>query len=197
MNSNNHQTSSADDETAGGVSDRPEPDAEESDRISTDELFALLSNGRRRRALRILSENDGALKLRELATTIAAEENGLDPVEVDYTQRKRLYTSLYQSHLPRMERNGVVTHDRNSGLVTLASEADRFDAYLEVVGEDEFTWSEFYAGLAGLFAVVTLAYATETPPLVTVGPTALMATLTLVLLVSALAHVRYTRRRRV
>ena len=192
-----NQVSTEDDDATGGASARPGSDAEESERISTDELFALLSNGRRRRALRLLSENDGALKLRELATTIAAEENGLDPVEVDYTQRKRLYTSLYQSHLPRMERSGVVTHDRNSGLVTLASEADRFDAYLEVVGEDEFTWSEFYAGLAGLFAVVTLAYATETPPFVTIGPTALMATLTVVLLISALVHIRYTRSRRV
>ena len=175
----------------------PDGSERENDSISTDELFALLSNGRRRHVLEFLSENGGEITLRELATTIAAEENGLEPVEVNYTQRKRLYTSLYQSHLPRMERSGVIEYDRNSGMVTLGPKAEGFDAYLEVVGENEFTWSEFYLGLTGLFAAVTLAFATGTPPFASIGPTILMAALTLVLLVSAVAHVRYTRGRRV
>ncbi|MFC5277889.1 hypothetical protein ACFPM1_03780 [Halorubrum rubrum] len=167
----------------------------ESDHIPTDEVFALLSNGRRRHVLRFLRRNGGEIKLRELATVIAAEENGVEPVEVTYTQRKRLYTSLYQSHLPRMERSGVIEYDRNSGLVTLAAAAGDFDAYLEVVGENEFTWSEFYLGLTGLFAVVTLAYATGTPPFATLGPAAVMTAMTVLLLVAAVAHVRYTRGR--
>ncbi|GAA0506293.1 hypothetical protein SAMN04488066_101152 [Halorubrum aquaticum] len=174
----------------------PTPTDGDSDRIPTDEVFALLSNGRRRHVLRFLSENGGEIKLRELATTIAAEENGVDPVEVTYTQRKRLYTSLYQSHLPRMERSGVIEYDRNTGLITLAPAADDFEAYLEVVGENEFTWSEFYLGLTGLFAAVTLAYATGTPPFTALGPAVVMAAMTFLLLVSAVAHVRYTRGRR-
>ncbi|SMO50761.1 hypothetical protein SAMN06264867_10371 [Halorubrum cibi] len=163
--------------------------------IPTDEVFALLSNGRRRHVLRFLRRNDGEIKLRELATAIAAEENGLDPVEVTYTQRKRLYTSLYQSHLPRMERSGVVEYDRNSGLVSLAPAADDFEAYLEVVGENEFTWSEFYLGLTALFVAITLAYATGTPPFAALGPAVVMAAMTALLLVAAVAHVRYTRGR--
>lgn len=178
--------------------DSAEPTADDGDpgRIPTDEVFALLSNGRRRHVLQFLSENDGEIKLRELATMIAAEENDLDPVEVTYTQRKRLYTSLYQSHLPRMERSGVIEYNRNTGLVTLAPAAGDFDAYLEVVGENEFTWSEFYLGLTGLFAAVTLAYATGTPPFATLGPAVVMAAMTFLLLVAAVAHVRYTRVRR-
>lgn len=164
--------------------------------ISTDEVFALLSNERRRHVLRFLSENGGEIKLRELAAAIAAEENGVDPAEVTYTQRKRLYTSLYQSHLPRMERSGVVEYDRNSGLVTLSASADSFDAYLEVVDENGFTWSEFYLGLTALFAAITLAYATGTPPFDVFDPAVVMAVMTFLLLVSAVAHVRYTRDRR-
>ena len=164
--------------------------------IPTDEVFALLSNGRRRHVLQFLSENGGEIKLRELATTIAAAENEIEPVEVTYTQRKRLYTSLYQSHLPRMERSGVIEYNRNSGLVTLAPGAEGFEAYLEVVGANEFTWSEFYLGLSGLFAAVTLAFVTGTPPFPSLGPGTLMASLTLVLLVSSIAHLRYTRGRR-
>ncbi len=161
--------------------------------ISTDEVFALLSNERRRSVLRHLSMNGGEVRLRELATTIAAEENDVEPVEVTYAQRKRLYTSLYQSHLPRMERSGVIEYNRNSGAITLAPGADTFDAYLEVVGDDEFTWSEFYLGLAGLFAAVTLAYATGTPPFSTLSATVVMGSFALLLAAAAVAHFRYTR----
>ena len=80
--------------------------------------------------------------------------------------------------------------------VTLAPGAEGFEAYLEVVDENEFTWSEFYLGLSGLFAAVTLAFVTGTPPFPSIGPGVLMASLTLVLLVSAIAHLRYTRGRR-
>lgn len=176
--------------------DRTGSDLDDPEHISTDEVFALLSNERRRRVLRFLSENGGEIKLRELATTIAAEENGVEPVEVTYKQRKRLYTSLYQSHLPRMERSGVIRHDRNSGLVTLTPVADDFDAYLEVVGENEFTWSEFYLGLTALFAAITLAYGTGTSPFDVFGPAVVMATMTLLLCVTAVVHVRYTSGRR-
>ncbi len=185
-------------ETASPVADRDAAtDGPGEESISTDEVFALLSNGRRRHVLRFLSENDGEITLRELATAIAAEENGTDPVGVTYTQRKRLYTSLYQSHLPRMERSGVIEYNRNTGVVTLAPGAEEFEAYLEVVGKNEFTWSEYYLGLTGLFAAVTVAFVTGTPPFASVAPGALMSSLTLVLLVSAIAHIRYTRRRQI
>lgn len=175
-----------------------EDDRSDSDEaIGTDELFALLSNARRRRVLRYLADNGGEVRLRELATEIAAMENGVETVEVTYAQRKRLYTSLYQSHLPRMERSGVIEYNRNSGVVTLTDAADSFDAYFEIVDEGEFTWSEFYVGLGVLFAVVTLAYGTGTPPFGGVSASILMGVLSLLLLVSAGFHVRYTRQRRV
>ena len=187
---------SATDEELDDVDASATDDGSGVETIPTDEVFALLSNGRRRHVLQFLSENGGEIKLRELATTIAAAENEIEPVEVTYTQRKRLYTSLYQSHLPRMERSGVIEYNRNSGLVTLAPGAEGFEAYLEVVGANEFTWSEFYLGLSGLFAAVTLAFVTGTPPFPSLGPGTLMASLTLVLLVSSIAHLRYTRGRR-
>ncbi|OYR56776.1 DUF7344 domain-containing protein [Halorubrum halodurans] len=194
-------------EETAGANDQPVTDQEtaandggtvdgDPTQVPTDEMFALLSNGRRRHVLRFLQSNGGEIKLRELATAIAAEENGVEPVEVTYTQRKRLYTSLYQSHLPRMERSGVIEYDRNSGLVTLAPAAGDFDAYLEVVGENEFTWSEFYLGLTVLFAAVTIAYASGTPPFAALGPAVVMGAMTGLLLVASAAHVRYTRGRR-
>jgi len=186
------------DEEGGSVTtdDRSAAETGVTTSISTDEVFALLSNERRRNVLRHLSANGGEARLRELATEIAAEENGIKPVEVSYAQRKRLYTSLYQSHLPRMERSGVIEYDRNSGAVTLSPAADTFDAYLEVVGDNEFTWSEFYLGLAGLFAAVTIAYATGTPPFGTVPGAMVMASFVLLLAAAALVHIRYTRKRR-
>ncbi|WP_089383241.1 DUF7344 domain-containing protein [Halorubrum vacuolatum] len=176
--------------------DDPMETADASASISTDEVFALLSNERRRHVLQHLSANGGEAHLRELATEIAAEEHGIAPVEVSYAQRKRLYTSLYQSHLPRMERSRVITYDRNTGAVTLAPAADTFDAYLEIVGDDEFTWSEFYLGLGALFGAVTIAYATGTSPFGAVPAAAVMAAFTMLLVIAALIHLRYTRQRR-
>lgn len=164
--------------------------------ISTNEVFALLSNERRRRVLQYLRRNGGEARLRELATDIAAEENDVEPVEVTYAQRKRLYTSLYQSHLPRMERSGVVTYNRNTGVVALADGAEEFDAYLEVVGEHEFTWSEYYLGLAGLFGAATLAFATGTPPFASLSPALVMSGFVLLLAVSAAVNVATMRSRR-
>lgn len=164
--------------------------------IGTDEMFALLSNERRRRVLQHLSRNGGEARLRDLARDIAAEEHDAEPVDVTYAQRKRLYTSLYQSHLPRMERSDVITYDRNSGVVALGPAAEEFDVYLEIVGKHEFTWSTYYLGLATLFGVATLAFAAGTPPFAGLQPAVLMSAYVALLAGSAIANVLVMRTRR-
>lgn len=53
----------------------------------------------------------------ELAEHIAAVENDVDRSEVTSTQRKRVYISLYQSHLPKLEEAGAIDFDENRGTV--------------------------------------------------------------------------------
>lgn len=141
---------------------RAAADAEASDELTKDEVFGTLSNARRRHVLAELKGNsDGEATIRGLSRAIAATENGVDPDSVTYAQRKRVYTSLYQSHLPQLARHGIVDFDARSGTVELTDMADTFDVYLEVVEKNELTWAEFYALLSLFSGLFVLAVALE------------------------------------
>jgi DNA-binding transcriptional ArsR family regulator len=77
--------------------------------VSEDELFDVLANQRRRFALHLLKrEGDETVTIGEMAEQIAAWENGIDMAEITGNERKRVYTALQQSHLPKMDNAGVV-----------------------------------------------------------------------------------------
>jgi len=107
-------------------------DIDESPGLNQDQIFGLLSNERRRLVLRHLAEAEETVRVRDLATQIAAWENEIDPVMVTYKQRKRAYTSLYQGHLSKMDDCGVVEYDRSRGTVTPTAAAGTLNAHLLV-----------------------------------------------------------------
>lgn len=117
-----------------------------------DRVFEMLSNLRRRRVLRYLRAHEGEspVLLRALAEQIAAWENDTSVGSVTYKQRKRVYTSLYQSHLPRLHRCGFIEYDANRGTIELTPEGEQLDIYLEIVPKDEIPWSEVYLGLSAV-----------------------------------------------
>jgi DNA-binding transcriptional ArsR family regulator len=125
--------------------------------LSKDVLFDILSNPRRRHALHYLKQQRRPVRVGEIAETLAAWEKGTAPEYVSSRERKRVYTSLYQAHLPKMHRAGVVDYDRDRGYVELAGSADALRIHLEVVERNDIPWSVFYLGLAGLFAGITAA----------------------------------------
>ncbi|MFC7174176.1 hypothetical protein ACFQL0_14140 [Haloplanus litoreus] len=120
------------------------------------EVFDILSNRRRRYALYALLRDETAT-IGSLADQIAAWENGCAVNEVTPTERKRVYTALQQSHLPKLERTGLVSFDRDSGRVTPTDAADELDIYLEVVGEEQLSWDQYYLGLSAVSAAVVVA----------------------------------------
>lgn len=79
------------------------------------DVWDAISNRRRRHVILRVDRN-GPVELGDLATLIAAAENDVSIDEVTSQQRKRVYVGLYQSHLPVLERLGIVESDR-SGLV--------------------------------------------------------------------------------
>ncbi|AUX08031.1 hypothetical protein AArcSl_0378 [Halalkaliarchaeum desulfuricum] len=130
--------------------------------LTKDEIFGTLSNARRRYVLSELKQSpEGESTIRDLSRAIAGLENDIEPEEATYAQRKRVYTSLYQSHVPQLARRGIIDFDARSGTVTLTDVATTFDVYLEVVEEKELTWAEFYVLLSGFSAVLLLAVAVE------------------------------------
>ena len=99
--------------------------------LTTDTLFELLKNRRRRDAIDFLKANDGETTLSDLAEHIAAAENDLPVEEISSKQRKRVYISLYQCHLPKMDRAGVVDFDKNRGSIRLDERASQLYPYLD------------------------------------------------------------------
>ncbi|WP_049936058.1 DUF7344 domain-containing protein [Haloplanus natans] len=117
----------------------------------------MLSNQRRRYVLYYLNRNPGSVSLRDLAERIAAWENDVDVDDVNYKQRKRVYTSLHQTHLPKLDEAGIVDYDRDEGTITLADRATDLDLYLELVGEHDVPWCDFYLGLSAVASLIILA----------------------------------------
>lgn len=122
-------------------------------------VFELLSNKRRRYALRhLLDRTDGeAVELRELAEQIAAWEHDTDPAQVSYDQRRNVYTALQQTHLPTMDDAGVVDYSARDGTVEATASAANVLVYLENEDEEpELPWSRAVLGAALVVSLLTV-----------------------------------------
>lgn len=136
-NSASNRTSIRGESTAADETTEPPPSP------STDDVFSVLSNHRRRHTIRYLTRNgDGPVQIRDLAAHVAACENDVAVQEVTYKERKRVYTSLHQLHLGKMDDLGIVRYDRDRGVVEPTDETDRYEAHLTAVTDDGTRWSE-------------------------------------------------------
>jgi DNA-binding transcriptional ArsR family regulator len=126
----------------------------DTDTLSPDEAFDILSNRRRRYALHYLSDHPEGETLQELARQLAAWENEIEVEEVTKKQQKRVYVSLYQTHVPKLESAGVIEHDDDSGLLTLTGRADDVTTYLRDDTERTEDWYLYYFALVGASVVL-------------------------------------------
>ncbi len=123
------------------------------DKLSQDVVFDLLSSPRRRFVLYYLNQVDDSVTIGDLADEVAAWENEVDVEELSSQQRKRVYVSLYQTHVPKMDDAGIIEYDSDSGKVVLADQAVDISAYLSR-DEEEQPWQQYYLAIAiigGLF----------------------------------------------
>lgn len=119
--------------------------------LSQDVVFDILSSSRRRYVLYRLREAEGPVELTKLAEQVAAWENDTDPDQITEQERKRVYVSLYQTHIPRLDEVGLVAYDKDTGKIELAEDADQIDDYLSS-GDDRIRWEWAYLGLAAASA---------------------------------------------
>jgi DNA-binding transcriptional ArsR family regulator len=126
--------------------------------LSTDTVFQTLGSRRRRYTLHYLRQTGEPVTIRDLSEQLAAWELGKERTAVTPKERKRLYTALHQTHLPKMHSLDVVDYNRDRGVVALTEPVDQFDVYLDVVEKNDLPWSQFYLALGGvLTALVTVA----------------------------------------
>jgi len=134
-------------------------DADAPTGISTDVVFEILSNTRRRMVLYYLRRSGGSATVQELAEQIAALENDVEVEDLQSQQRKRVYVSLYQTHIPKLEETGIIEYDDARGVVYLTDQASEIDTYLTPTTESEYPWQLHYLVLAvvgGLLFVLSL-----------------------------------------
>jgi predicted transcriptional regulator len=164
--------------------------------LSRDEVFTALSNRRRRNVIKYLKTNGTEARVRDIAEQLAAWENDVEIPAVTYKQRKRVYTALHQSHLPKLAASGFIDYESDRGLVSLTEESRQLEVYLEIVSENEILWAEYYAGLAVVCGLLATAGWTGTAPFGAVSGYAYAALFTLVFGASGIAHRASTKRNR-
>ncbi|GAB3670762.1 DUF7344 domain-containing protein [Halopiger thermotolerans] len=182
-------------DSGDGPDDRSEP--VEADHVLTeDELFEILSNRRRRHILHELMREQDTLDIGTLSQQIAAWEDGLELHEVTSSDRKRVYTALHQSHLPKMDEAGVVDFNQDRGTVSPTPALEDVEIYMDIVRGREIPWSDYYLGLTGLSGLLLAAVSTGLGPFSAVSQSAWGVFVVVAFGVSAVAHRYYARRNR-
>ncbi|WP_458189313.1 DUF7344 domain-containing protein [Haladaptatus sp. NG-WS-4] len=156
--------------------------------LTQDVAFQLLSNQLRRHIMHYLLQQDGPVSLHELSKRLAAWENDVSFDEVTYKQLMRVYTAIRQSHLPKMDDGGIVEFDSNAGEVRLTEAATKLEVYLDIVPHNGIPWSSYYLGLGGLSAALVTTAWFELFPFNLLPDIAWGLVVTVLFVVSALAH---------
>lgn len=95
-----------------------------------DMVFDVLSSGRRRTILQLLHDDGDRISLRDLADRVAAMEYRKPVEDLSSQERKRVYTSFYQTHVPKLEEAGVISFDSDEGVVHRVGSLDLYGPYL-------------------------------------------------------------------
>lgn len=149
-------------------------DSDDSEELTRDDIYHLLQTKRRRDVLRYLRDTEGPVRLRELAEQVAAWEQETTVENLNSSERQRVYISLYQSHLPKLDTHDIVDYDKDRGRVEPTPRVSRLEAYLEGPTDSQSSdrWPLRYAVAIGLWAIVLGAVESGTvaiPGLVAAG----------------------------
>lgn len=183
----------------------PTSSGEINDDVSTDnqslsrtEIFDVLSNQRRRYILHYLKQREKAdfVDLRDIVDQVAAWECETTVDQLDSAERKRVYTAIRQSHLPKLHDVGVVEYNNKRGTVELTDTAREVEVYLEYVPEHDISWSQYYLGLSGISSLIIGAMALEIWLFGNIPPLGLATLIVGLFVLSSGVHVYYTRQSR-
>lgn len=100
--------------------------------LSRDDVFHLLQNARRRGVVRYLSDrdDDAVCEMRDIAAQVAAWENDKPIAQLTSDERQRVYISLYQGHLPKLDEKGIIEYNQSRGWVEPTPRLEQLEAYM-------------------------------------------------------------------
>lgn len=138
---------------------------ETSEQLSANDVHNVLRNERRALALEELRQESEPVTLRSLSETIAAAETDESPPPRG--ARDSVYASLHQTHLPMLERHGIVEYERQGKEIRLADRARDLDPYLNVTTAGGGSW-QFRYMVVGVVGIATVGLAAANAPLLSV-----------------------------
>lgn len=95
-----------------------------------DVVFEVLANERRRHLLDYLLATDGSVTLADAADEVAVREFDSSLADVPAEDVKRIYMSLYHTHVPKLAAFGAVVYDQDGDRVALGENTGRLTEYL-------------------------------------------------------------------
>ena len=103
--------------------------------LSTETVCELISNARRRAVIRHVAalDPDKTVQMGDLARAIAGEEHDISPAAVSSEQRKTVYVSLLQNHLPKLDGADVVDWNDRSGDIAHGRSVTELAALVESI----------------------------------------------------------------
>ena len=136
--------------------------------LAETEIHDLLRNDRRRMVITHMQRTIGRATLRELAEAIAEAETGESPPPRNI--RESVYNSLHQTHLPKLDKGGIVDYDSDRKTIQLNGEARSVERYMNVVTKYGLTWDEFYRILGTTSLMIVLMSLVDVPSISAVDP---------------------------
>lgn len=165
--------------------------------LPRDEVFEMLSNERRRGVIHHLKARNGeGVPLDELVRAVAAWETQTSPDALPKGAKASVYSSLVQTHLPRLHEARVVDYDAEAGVVSSTALMRDVELYLEYSPRHDIPWAEYWLGLTAVAAALLAATWVGIPPFDALSGMLLASLIVAVMVVSSVAHVLQTRRAR-
>ena len=177
-----------------GADGTAEPD--DTGPLSKGEVFEVLRNQRRRYVLQYLKQDSRPVELGDLTQQVAAWEYDTIPEKVTPEQRKRVYTTLQQTHLPKMDEAGILVFDSDSGVIEATDRTRDISIYLEIVPGHEFAWRELYLSLGAISSALVAALWLEIYPLTVLSDLTWAGIIAVTVTLAAAAHIYHERNMR-
>jgi len=179
----------------GSAADGDDHDAT-NEPLSKGEIFEVLRNQRRRYVVQYLKQDDRPVELGDLAQQVAAWEYDTSLEGVTPEQRKRVYTTLQQTHLPKMDSSGILRFDSDQGLIESTDRTRDISVYLEIVPGREFAWRELYLSMGAISCALAASLWLEIYPLSHLSDLTWLFVVAGMFTLTAVAHIYYERNMR-
>lgn len=100
-------------------------------------VFRALANRRRRTILYYLTERMRPVPLEELVNQIAAQESETHEADISAEVYERVALDLYHTQLPKLVEWGIVEHEEDLNLITVAETLRPLDEYLRLAEQHD------------------------------------------------------------